>query len=397
MNSKELQKCGNEIKKIAIFTGSSLSYFGGGERYVIELSNELILRGFDVTIFTQNFSYTQNKSFSDVKKLTKAKIILYPIVPFPFIPTFPLFSRSMISKLNEANIIYNMDESLFTNYLLYIYSKKRRIRYIYGMHIPLSFLFGNKAAKNKVNKMMWFFYRYVLRLFFRSKVQNIHILNEEQYKNLKKIGYNGNIYKIDNFVREPGLPIEVTRNRDDENFIVIFSALMDVYSKGVDFLRDIIVQTLENEPKIKFYITGGRGNANNILSFIIEKYPKNVFYFGFLNEKELANLRNKALLFISTSRIEAFPLAIIETQMHGIPCIAFDIPGPSEIVRNEFQGKLIQPFDLNCFAENIILFYKDWRDNKSRYLNNIKSIHDYTDRNFGKSVIIPKIIEMFNI
>ncbi|MEM0286498.1 MAG: glycosyltransferase family 4 protein [Candidatus Parvarchaeota archaeon] len=394
MSKSEKVQTTKEVKNIAIFTGSSLSYFGGGERYVVELSNELINRGFNVTIFTQNYSSRQNKSISDVKKNIKAKVIIYPVVPFPFGPTLPIFSRFIMSELRGTDIIYNIDESLFTNFLLYKFSEKSGAKYIYGMHTPMSFLFENKGAKNKITRFMWLFYRYPLRMFFRSKIKNIHVLNEEQFTNLKKIGFSGNIYKIPNFVYDTEAPIELKRISNE--FIVIFTALMDVYVKGIDLLKDIIALTLKVEPNIKFYITGSEGNAHDILSSILNKYPNNVRYFGFVNNKELNNLRNKASLCILTSRIESFSLSILESQIHGLPCVAFDISGPSEIVKEEFQGKLIRPYDIVSFAEAIIFYYREWRDNKMKYVDNMRVIHEYVKRNFSKNEIIPRILNMFN-
>jgi len=61
-----------------------------------------------------------------------------------------------------------------------------------------------------------------------------------------------------------------------------------------------------------------------------------------------------------TSRIEAFSLVTLEAQAYGLPVIAFDIKGPHDIIKNDFQCKLIEPFKIEDFVEAILYYYKLW-------------------------------------
>ena len=59
---------------------------------------------------------------------------------------------------------------------------------------------------------------------------------------------------------------------------------------------------------------------------------------------------NAASIFVTTSRIEAFSLVLLEACESGIPCIAYDVPsGPRDIVQNGYNGYLIQELNNESF------------------------------------------------
>jgi hypothetical protein len=99
--------------KLSIFTGSRITYFGGGERYAIDLGNEQTNKGFKVIVFTQNDDSGSNLSFDEIKKMCNFEIVRYNVFPFIRSPTIPVPNKILFSKLKGTNIVYNMDDSFF--------------------------------------------------------------------------------------------------------------------------------------------------------------------------------------------------------------------------------------------------------------------------------------------
>lgn len=65
-------------------------------------------------------------------------------------------------------------------------------------------------------------------------------------------------------------------------------------------------------------------------------------------------------IFMLSSRFEGFGLVLIEAMACGVPVIAFDCDnGPRSIINDGENGFLIPPFDINLFAEKVILLMRD--------------------------------------
>jgi len=377
---------------IAIFTGSPITSFGGGEKYAIWLANELIKHNVNVTIFSPENNSKKNISLSAIQEMCKANIVLFRTLPFEFIPFFPLFDHENLKSLKGVSTIYNIDESLFTGVFLSFYSVFRKKRYIYGMHIPQSFLFGNQAAQSNFRKRIWHIYRIPLLVFFKGFVRDIHIINRNQLESLRSTGFGGNIHLIPNFVYRKAE--KVTFN--DREFIVLFTGIQSIDIKGIDLLVDIIRLTLQKQTEVKFCIAGGFGNGTALINELASRYLDNIVNKGFISEEELTQLHTVASLFIITSRIESFSLGLAGAQSYGLPCIAFNIPGPSDIITKPFQGMLIDPFDTAKFSEAILKYYEIWKNNKDQFKllrNNIqKNIYD----TLGLERIFPQLLNLLS-
>jgi len=87
----------------------------------------------------------------------------------------------------------------------------------------------------------------------------------------------------------------------------------------------------------------------------------NVFYKGYVkDELEMVTCLNAADLFVYPTRADNLPNVLIESIACGTPCITFDIGGNSEIIRHDFNGIVIDPFDFTNFAlKTVDLLYNE--------------------------------------
>ena len=60
-----------------------------------------------------------------------------------------------------------------------------------------------------------------------------------------------------------------------------------------------------------------------------------------------------------TSLWEGIPRVLIQGAKIGKPLIAFDIDGNSEVIKDEINGFLIPPLNIQAFAQKVLLLLSD--------------------------------------
>lgn len=258
------------------------------------------------------------------------------------------------------------------------------------MHTPESFLFGNKAAQSIFKKRIWYIYRIPLIVFFKGFVKNIHVLNREQLNSLMAIEFGGNINLIPNSVYRKAEGIEF----NNKEFIVLFTGTQSIGIKGADLLVEIMKITLKKHTEVKFCITGGFGDGTTLINQLASTYPDFIINRGFVSEEELIQIHRKASIFIITSKIDTFSLGVVGAQGYGLPCIAFNIPGPSDIIKEPFQGVLIDPFDVTKFSEEVLKYYELWKTDRQNFNTLRNKIQTYIYDTLGLERIFPKLVQL---
>lgn len=126
------------------------------------------------------------------------------------------------------------------------------------------------------------------------------------------------------------------------------------YQKNFEALVDVAEIVLKHNSGYTWDIYGSGEDEEKLKKKIEEKK-----LVGKLNLKgqsdKLYELYNDYCLMVMTSRYEGFPMSLIEGLACNLPLISFDIPtGPNEIIKNEQNGYLIEPFKVTEMAEKIL-------------------------------------------
>lgn len=100
---------------------------------------------------------------------------------------------------------------------------------------------------------------------------------------------------------------------------------------------------------------------HEIMQMCKEKLPTNVKYYfpGYVDNSTLMKeyMSHSYHLFLNVSSSEGIPVSIMEALSFGIPCIATDVGGTGEIVRDKYNGILLdQNFDIETLAMRISEF-----------------------------------------
>jgi glycosyltransferase involved in cell wall biosynthesis len=97
------------------------------------------------------------------------------------------------------------------------------------------------------------------------------------------------------------------------------------------------------------------------LAFLLEKCP-GVHDRGFVQPAEMVQIRQDAGLFLMPSRIDPWPLAIVEACAAGLPVIATEECGSTvECVRHLYNGYLIPSGDADALAEAMLKAHHNYK------------------------------------
>jgi glycosyltransferase involved in cell wall biosynthesis len=122
--------------------------------------------------------------------------------------------------------------------------------------------------------------------------------------------------------------LEKLKVRDKKRFRVLWLARVT----GVKDPHKVIA-IAQSLPEFDFYMAGG----GDLLQEIKANAPKNLKVLGWQDAKNVLPIAD---IFLSTSKNEGIPIAMIEAQLAGIPVVATNVGSVSEVVINNKTGIL---------------------------------------------------------
>lgn len=157
----------------------------------------------------------------------------------------------------------------------------------------------------------------------------------------------------------------VTRDYDSNIFNIVTLSRFD-YQKNMDYAFTI-AERLKDYKDIYFTWVGD-GDDYKRLKAAAQQNSLNIVFTGF--QTEPMNFLIKSSLYLSTSRFEGLPYALIEAASIGLPILATDVKGNNEVVKNEYNGYL---FDNEEECVRLILELYNDRQKLLRFSLNSKS------------------------
>lgn len=93
------------------------------------------------------------------------------------------------------------------------------------------------------------------------------------------------------------------------------------------------------------------GKKTGISEMIETNLAKKTKFFGFVNN--IYDLYPKIKILASTSKMESFPRGVSEAMSFGIPVVATNVGGLSEIINNEKNGFLVHFNDIEAMVDTL--------------------------------------------
>lgn len=154
--------------------------------------------------------------------------------------------------------------------------------------------------------------------------------------------------------------------------------------KGFDIIISIWAKIANKYPKWTLEIAGdGTSDAQRYIQELVRKsgLTGRVHLLGYVSDMKM--LYSETSIFALPSRVEGFPMVLMEAMSQGCACVAFSIGGASDEMMENDSGFLIPDDDIEAFSQALetLITYKEKRDSLSE--NAIRSISKFSVKTFG--------------
>ena len=332
---------------------------GGTERVTFQLANELI-NDCHINIFIVNVGSSES--------------------------TFELSSKVVLKNLQHGNLFSTV---LQIRHLLKFY----KIDILISVEALMGIYCIPATIGTNVKNIVWEHANYYQKQGCRwtSLIRKIWLYYANYYivltkRDLKNFTQNENVHCPIDFIYNPVRILRDIQKEYDINSRIIVSAGHIRPIKQFILIPQIF-SLIGNENKDWQWYIYGDGSEEEILKLKVEiakyKLQDKIILKG--RSKNMDEVYSSASLYVLTSRQEGLPTVLLEAQLHGLPCISFDIEtGPDEIIDNGFNGYLVSPYDVQAMANSIGDLLKN-HDKRKLFSKNTRSIYDKFD--FDRSII----------
>lgn len=227
-------------------------------------------------------------------------------------------------------------------------------------------------------------------------------INREDYERAVKklhtkriIPMNGIGVDVDGIIRTPS---DIKRTREDLGLKTDDILLISIGELNTNKNHRLIVSALPEiismaENKNIHYLIAGIGYAAHELPELARRYgvEDRLHLLGF--RRDVYSLLKASDIFVFPSYREGLSVALMEAMASGLPVIASNIRGNTDLIDNMLGGYLISPGDITAGAKAIskLVDSPDLRESMGKY--NQQKIHSY-DKNSVAYVLIDLIKDL---
>ena len=356
---------------------------GGKSTYVHNLSKKMIAHGHNITVITRG---TYRKTYrEEIEGISVYRVRFIPSYPSPF-KLHGLFMNKLFKSI-EANFD-----------LIHVHGLNLPV-----IHTSLPVIFtSHGTVKNDIDNMPIKSFHFLVVKLLRNQlfnlekevIENADVITAVSHscaKELKKehiinteIAVVNNGVDTNSFI--PG------KNKKKENYILYTGRLET--RKGLIDLIESAKYVCRESADIKFILTG-KGTIKKYLERRINDFglKKNFYFAGFVDRSKLLEYYQNATIYVLPSYYEGLPTTLLEAMSCGIPLIATDVEGSSELITDGKTGLLAPPRDPERLAEAILRLLDDEELRERISINARKHVVN----NYDWAIITDKIEEAYKM
>lgn len=125
-------------------------------------------------------------------------------------------------------------------------------------------------------------------------------------------------------------------------------------TKGADLIPPIAKLVFEKHPDWRWVVVGAGEGAEGLQGFdgplqLIAPHSPNIQHYYL-----------QSAIYVLPSRLECFPMVLLEAMSAGLPAVAFDCPtGPKHLINNGIDGMLVEPGNITAMAAMLCRLIED--------------------------------------
>ena len=344
--------------KLCVVTHTFLPHVGGIERVVYEQSKRLLQKRFELMVLTNRIGTDRQYSYDGIRvQCYDSLSIGFRLgIPYP-IPNVTSY-KTFLESVKSSDLIHAHGHPYLSSFMAAKLAKKYSKPLVLTQHNTfieygnfwdtierLNDLVVGKAVLKEADKIIVVSnatMRYVLSL--GADPEKIELL------------YNG--VDLDRFKPLTGVRDDVRRKLGiAKNAVVVITVRRLVYKNGVDTLIDSAEIAIKKNPRLVFLVVGEGPDFVEVKAKIEQLgIGSNFRLTGFVSDEDLPLYYNAADFFVLPSKSgEGLPLVALEAMACGLPVVATNVGGISEIMTEDY-GKIVPPDSPDALAEAVLEF-----------------------------------------
>ena len=324
--------------RLKILQISSASSFGGGERYVTDLTNSLIARGHDLYLAVR----------------PQSPLLRHVQLPPERILTLPLRNALDVQSAHELERyvrrrgIEVVHAHMARDYSLAAYAtrRNRQTKFVATRHVLFQLNRIHRHTLARATRVI------AVSAAVARELRAQRILNDNQ------IALVPNGVDVDRFNR-------VLRDFDRFQFLRSIGLPPDCLLVGsIGELRplkrhDDFIRAAAMIPDAHFVLAGLGETRKQLEDLVVELRLNDRFHFlGWVDEVE--KLLSALDVFVSTSETESFGLVIAEAMAVGTVVVATETEGAKEVIEDQKTGILVPIGDVKQIAQAVTSVLRDY-------------------------------------
>ena len=190
-----------------------------------------------------------------------------------------------------------------------------------------------------------------------------------------------------------GETFKINPKKSSKNILKVVSIFRMCWEKNIDGNLRVIKHLKEQGQKIQYDMYGDGHDREQAL-FLVDKYGLNdeVKIHGRVPNETLSKQLHEYDFYLQLSHSESLGMSVIEAQAHGIPAVVSNAGGLPEIVEHNITGFVVDSFDIEKAANDMIQLYNSNED----YLKYSEAAIQKAQSNYHIDLEMERLMTLYN-